>query len=173
MSSVFEKDSASEEGLAFKKQLLKLLKSNDIKLNDLVDITSSGEEEGEEDEHEDDANAETCANIVEENQELAPADNFLMKFVELKKYVDSELPAAVAKLNTELDMMSKSVTLVQPMSSNDLDTFIWKFHVSFECEGANYSLPIQEVEDIEKLNGALFDEATYHEVVSSNILICS
>lgn len=133
-------NSTPEEGLDFKKKLLEFLKSNKVNLTDLkIDITSSEDEE--ENEKEAEVVDETHSKIGEKNKSSTPAeddnDNFQAKFIELKKCLDTELPTAIAKLNTELKMMSKGVTIVQPLSSNELDAFIWQFHVSFEWENKN------------------------------------
>lgn len=165
-------DEKAEEGLAYKKQLLQLLKSKNIDLNDLISLDSS------DDDDDDEGGAknrilsdETDAKTIELNGKFTPAEddkqNFQVKFIELKKSIDSEIPTAIAKLNAELELMKKSTTYVQPVASVDLDAFIWKFRVTFEWESKKYSLPIQ-AEDIEKLEGALFDELTYHDIVGLN-----
>lgn len=99
---------------------------------------------------------------------LAPSavkENFKSKFVEMQNCVESDLPATIAKLNTELDMLARGTTLVRSSSDDDVDDFIWKFRFEFDYECQQFSLPIQNVDHIEKLDGALLDENTYHGVV--------
>lgn len=161
-------NSEPSEGLAFKKNLMKLLKSNNITLNDLeINISSSDEEISDGD---DDFLRKTPKNIettAEDKDKNEVKNNFQIEFTQAQKSLD-EIPTLLALFNTEMEMLSKDRMLVRtlPSEDDDLEEFIWKFHIKIECENNEYHLPIQRVEDIEKLNDTLNDEAIFHKVVS-------
>lgn len=92
---------------------------------------------------------------------------FQNNFAEAQKCLEQIL-SLIAQLNTELGMVTENRTVVQTLPSNDdaLEAFIWKFNITIEWKNDKYALPIQRVEDIEKLNETLNDEAIYHDVVS-------
>lgn len=48
-----------------------------------------------------------------------------------------------------------------------METFVWKFNITIEWKNKEtLALPIQQMEDIEKLNDALNEEEIHHTVVS-------
>lgn len=130
-----------------------------------ISISSDEEDDEQEDERETEQSvAETIEATAEDEEHNV---NFGANLIEARKLLD-EIPSLVAKLNTELDMLAKNRIVVRSLPSNDdgLDAFIWKFNITIEWGNQKYPLPIQQAEDIEKLNDALNDESIYHYVVS-------
>lgn len=158
------------EGLDYKKQLLALLKSNKIDLSDLqpIDINSSEDETEEEKDDQASCNKETASEIVDSNAQSSSAvkEIFQTEFIRLQKFIDDELTATTAMLNTELEMLAKRPTVIGSSIDADMDGFIWKIRIQFEYENEHFSLPVQQVEHIEKLDKALFNEVTYQSIVS-------
>lgn len=160
-----------DEGLAYKQKLLKLLDAGKINLSDLEITVSSDEENSDDIELNGSPDSRTNEIIQESNHVQTSAEDeendFQMKYHELQKTLN-DIPSVIAQLNTELEMLSRSTITVETLPSNDkvLDAFFWKFSITIEWEDESFSLPIQRVEDIEKLNTALTDETIYHHVVS-------
>lgn len=162
-------DQKDREGLDYKKELVNLIESGKLKLADLNGniIDLSNEEENEEPKSEN-----IPAKSEQEEEEEECDNNFQSKFLGMKKKLD-DFPIIIAKLNTELNMMTKAIPAVGSLSSDDenLEAFIWKFNISFEWNNKNICLPISSVEDIKTLDEALTDEKIHHDVVCFNSYI--
>lgn len=163
-------NSKEQEGLDYKKTLLKLIETGKLNLRDLNGNTielSDGEEEESNSENEPAEREKEKEKEEEEKEEKKDDENFQAKFLEMKKKLD-EFPNIIAKLNTELRMMTKGTPVVAALQSrnSDLDAFIWKFNISFDWDNKNIRLPISLVDDIKILNAALTDEIIYHDIVS-------
>lgn len=147
------------EGYEYKKGLLKLLQSGKIALSDLKEINISSDEEDTNDESDVATNAETTERTAEVKKEMTKFD-----FDEAQKSLD-DIPSLVAQFNTELEFLSRDRMVLQT-NDCDLEEFVWRFNITIEWQNVKYTLPIQRVDDIQKLNDALSDEAIYHYVVS-------
>lgn len=154
-----------EEGLEFKRNLMRYIQSNNIDLDELksVDISSSDPD----DDLDSQRNETTETSNPMEKSAEDEAKKLQTKYLEVRETLD-QIPLFAAKLNTELEMMSKCLPVTRSFFNNqaDLETFIFKFKISFEWENKSFLLPIRQIESIEKLNSALAHAPTYETIVS-------
>lgn len=172
---------SSEESSVYRKGIVKLIQAGKINLNDLAEIEISSEEESDKEDLNDvpeKVQTNENSNSIEKSAEKNETPNSNENSAEVEKDFEpiyrgaqktlDDIPTVVAQLNTELDILLRGENAMGTMSSNhnDLEEFIWRFHITFEWNNEHISLPIQRTEDIEKLNSALNDAPTYHRVVS-------
>lgn len=163
-------DLKDQDGLEYKRALIKLLERGRLNLTDLEGnlIDLSKEEEEEDVTKSENESAETENEEGEEG-----AKNFQSKILEMKEKLD-EFITMVAKLNTELNMMTKAIPAVGAfchLEDVNLESFVWKFNINFEWDNKNVCLPILLVDDIKILDDALADEIIYHDIVSFDSIL--
>lgn len=102
--------------------------------------------------------------IESDSDEPVQVQNFQTKLLEVKKCMD-DFPTIISKLSAELEML-QNVPASSYNNNSNLETFIWRFHISFDWNEKHIALPIKQPEDIDTLNTALTDEHIYLDVVS-------
>lgn len=161
---------AVTEGYEYKRGLIKLLQSGKISLNDIAKITISDEEDSNDGFDEKESGTSPTKNDVitaDAQSNKNEVMEFQNNFAEAQNCLE-QIPSLIAQLNTELGMVTNR-TVVRTLPNDDnLDAFIWKFNITFQWKDEQHPLPIQNARNIQDLNDALNDEATYQHVVSDN-----